>query len=192
MAILNRDELLAMGFKSLGVNVSISKKCSIYGADRISISNNVRIDDFCVLSAGVHGIYIGSYVHIGVYSSLIGAGEIQLNDYCNISSRVSIYSSNDDYSGEFMTSPMIPTEYTNVTTKPVKIGKHSIVGSGTVILPGVTMQDGVAIGSLSLVKENCAAFCIYAGNPLKFIKSRKENILELERRFLSDLEGNVL
>jgi len=61
----SKIELSQIGFKSLGDNVLISKKTSFYGISRICIGNNVRIDDFCVLSAGIGGIFIGNYVHIG-------------------------------------------------------------------------------------------------------------------------------
>lgn len=104
MAILGREAIEALGFAFVGENVQISDRASFYGASRISLGSNVRIDDFCVLSAGVGGISIGDYVHIAVYSSLIGAGKVSLSDFCNISSRVAIYSSNDDYSGAAMTN----------------------------------------------------------------------------------------
>jgi galactoside O-acetyltransferase len=55
-----------------------------------------------------------------------------------------------------------------------------------VILPGVTLEDGVAIGALSLVTKNCEAFSVYAGNPVRRIKDRKRDLLELERRFLGE------
>ena len=180
MSIYSDVELRQLGFAKLGENVRISKKASFYGIERISIGSNVRIDDFCVLSAGKGGIDIGSYIHIAVYSSLIGRGKITLSDFCNISSRVSIYSSNDDYSGEFMTNPMVPEEYTNVTTDSVVLGKHTIIGSGSVVLPGVVLGEGAAIGALSLVSKSCEAFKIYAGNPLKLIKARKMQIIDLE------------
>lgn len=180
MSIYSDAELQQLGFAKLGENVRISKKASFYGIERISIGSNVRIDDFCVLSAGKGGIEIGSFIHIAVYTSLIGGGKITLSDFCNISSRVSIYSSNDDYSGEFMTNPMVPEEYTNVTTDSVVVGKHTIIGSGSVVLPGVVLREGVAIGALSLVSKSCEAFHIYAGNPLKLIKVRKKQLIDLE------------
>ncbi|MDN8555950.1 acyltransferase [Citrobacter werkmanii] len=178
MAFLTEQQLYDMGFAALGKNVLISDKASIYGASNIHIGNNVRIDDFCILSAGKGGIEIGSYIHIAVYSSLIGAGKIMLSDYSNISSKVAIYSSNDDYSGEYMTNPMVPENYTNVTNADVAIGKHVIIGSGTVVLPGVTLHEGVAIGALSLVTKDCQAFGIYAGAPAKKIKKRKKRLLD--------------
>lgn len=185
MAILSRTTVEQIGFASIGQNVLISDKASFYGAARISIGDNVRIDDFCVLSAGNGGIKIGSYIHIAVGTTLIGAGEIFLGNFCNLSSRVSIYSSNDDYSGEYMTNPTVSPEFTNVKHADVILGKHVIVGCGSVILPGCKLEDGVAVGSLSLVNQDCKAFGIYAGNPVRRIKERSRALLEIETRFAS-------
>lgn len=181
MGFYTLEELQALGLKKIGSNVKLSTKASIYNANQIIIGDNSRIDDFCVLSAGSGGIYIGKNVHIAVYSSLIGKETITIEDFANISSKVSIYSSNDDYSGEYMTNPTVPALYTNVQHSPVKIGKHVIVGSGCVVLPGVTLEDGVAIGALSLVNKDCDAFQVYAGIPAKKIAPRSKQLLELEK-----------
>ncbi len=188
MAILTREEIVQMGFASIGENVYISAKASFYGTSKIHIGNNVRIDDFCVISAGVGGIIIGNYIHIAVYSSLIGSGRITLMDYSNISSRVSIYSSNDDYSGNFMSNPMVPADFTNVTHDEVVVGKHVIVGSGSIILPGVILGAGCAIGAHSLVKHNCEKLSIYAGNPARKIRDRNDRIFELEELFCQRIQ----
>ena len=105
-----------------------------------------------------------------------------LGDFCNLSSRVSIYSSSDDYSGQTLTNPTVPDEFKNVTHAPVRLGRHVIVGSGSVILPGVSIGQGVAIGALSLVKQDCDEFGIYAGNPARRIKERSRALLELEAK----------
>jgi len=181
-------ELQSLGFRSVGEGVLVSRKASVYGAKNISIGNHVRIDDFCVLSAGEGGIFLGDYIHIGVYSSIIGGGAMTLDDFVNISSRVSIYSSNDDYSGMAMTNPMVPARYTNVEVADVRICKHAIVGSGSVILPGITIGEGVAIGALSLVNKDCKPFGIYAGAPARRTNERKTDLLELELKFKQDLE----
>ena len=83
-----------------------------------------------------------------------------------------------------MTNPIIPTEFTRVTHGDVNIGRHVIIGSGAIILPTVTIEEGVAIGALSLVKKNCTAFGIYLGSPAKRISERKQDLLELEKAFL--------
>lgn len=186
MTFLSQEAIEVMGFSSVGENVLISDKASIYNPAQIKIGNNVRIDDFCVLSAGAGGIELQNYIHIAVFTSLIGAGKILLHDYTNISSRVSIYSSNDDYSGQHMTNPMIPGKYTGVHHADVELHKHVIVGSGAIILPGVSLYEGSAVGALSLVDKNCDAFGIYAGCPAKKISSRKRNLLNIENQFKNE------
>ena len=181
MAFLSSFGIKELGFCSCGEKVLISEKASIYGASRISIGNNVRIDDLCILSAGEGGILIGDYVHIACYSSLIGKGEIRLGDYSNISSRVSIYSSSDDYSGEHMTNPTVPRHLTNVDNRPVTIGRHVIIGAGSVVLPGVIIGEGCAIGAMSLVKDRCEPFGIYMGIPAKHGGNRLRGFLQKEK-----------
>ncbi|MBH0025403.1 acyltransferase [Pseudoalteromonas sp. SWN29] len=185
MAIYTEQQLLDLGFLSVGKNVRISTKASLYGVGLISIGNNVRIDDFCVLSAGEGGITIGSHVHIAVYSSLIGAGKIIISDFCNISSRVAIYSSSDDYSGEYLTNPTINSQFTNVEHGPVTLNKHVIIGCGSVVLPNVNIAEGVAIGALALVNRDLQAWGIYAGQPAKYIKPRSKDLLNLVPTFLN-------
>lgn len=185
MPTLDRASIEAMGFASVGENVKISTLASFYGCARISIGNNVRIDDFSVFSAGVGSIVIGSNVHVAVYSSLIGANKITLSDFSNISSRVSIYSSSDDYSGTTMTNPTVPDQFKAVENADVFVGRHVIIGCGSIILPGTRMEDGVAVDALSLVQDVCPCFGIYAGIPAKRIKERKCDLLELEKTYLA-------
>jgi dTDP-4-amino-4,6-dideoxy-D-glucose acyltransferase len=188
MSWLTDKQLTEMGFASVGNNVRLSDKSSYYNCQNIQLGNNVRVDDFCVLSAGVGGIEIGNNIHLAVYCSIIGSGKVTLEDFSCLSSRVSLYSSSDDYSGLAMSNPTMPQEFTNVNHADVKIGRHSLVGSGSIILPGVTLAEGVAIGALSLVKKDCEAFGMYAGIPAKRIKDRKRNLIELEAKFIDSME----
>lgn len=120
---------------------------------------------------------MGSYVHIAVGSTLIGNGRITLSDFSNLSSRVAVYSSSDDFSGATLTNPTVPDAYKGVIHADVFLGRHSILGCGSVVLPGVIIEDGVAVGALSLIKERCAAFGIYAGQPARRIKERSRGLL---------------
>lgn len=181
------EELQTLGFCSIGKDCQISRKASFYSTHNISIGDHVRIDDFCILSAG-KSIEIGSFVHIACYTSVIGAGTVIISDYCSISGRVSIYSSSDDYSGRFMTNPTLPSEFTNVTDAPVVLEKHVIIGCGTVILPGVTLGEGVAIGALSFVNRSCASNTIYSGNPLKKIIPRSQQYKLFENQLIEHIE----
>lgn len=82
-----------------------------------------------------------------------------------------------------MTNPTVAPEFRNVTNAPVIISRHVIVGAGSVILPGVTLHEGAAIGALSLVRNDCEAFSVYAGTPAKKIADRQKDLLQLEKMF---------
>lgn len=175
----SEEELSGLGLQSFGKDVSISRKASFYGASNIKIGNHVRIDDFCILSGNIS---IGNYVHINPYSGLFaGTAGIFLEDYTNLAARTTIYAISDDYSGETLTSPLIPEQYKKLKRAPVVIGKYTIVGTGCSFLPGVTVGEGCAIGAMSLIKNDLVPWGIYAGAPCRFVKERSRKMLDLLR-----------
>jgi galactoside O-acetyltransferase len=187
----SESELINLGFLAVGKNVLISKKVSLYGISRIAIGNNVRIDDYCVLSAGRDGIEIGSYVHIAVFCNLQGDAKISLRDFSGLSSKVSIYSSNERYDGSCLTNPTIPEEFRVIENNEVKIDRHVIIGSSSIVLPGVHIEEGCAIGAFSLVNKTCNAFGIYMGVPATKIKERKKDLLSQEKLLIEKYESQT-
>ncbi len=179
MGFLSKEVLDSMGFKSLGENVLISDKASIYNPKNISLGSNIRIDDFCILSAGEKGIELGDHIHIACYVSLIGSELIKLYDFVGISSKTAVYSSSDDYSGNFLTGPTINNKFKNVDNRPVIFHTHSLIGAGVIILPGVEIGEGTAVGAMSLVSKSLEEWSIYSGVPAKFIKKRSKKMLTL-------------
>lgn len=184
MAFYSNDEIQLLGFKRLGKNILLSKLASIYYPENISIDDNTRIDDFCILSAGEGGIQIGKHVHIACYVSLIGDEKIEISDFAGLSSRVAVYSSTDDFSGKYLTGPTVPKKYKNIISKKVLIGKHVIMGAGAIVLPGCTIGDGSAVAALSLVNKDIPKHSIYGGIPAKYLNTRSSEIFELEQLFL--------
>lgn len=179
MGYLSTEALEQMGFAALGKNVMISDKASIYNPAKIKLGSHVRIDDFCIISAGDGGIEFGNYVHIACYVSLIGSALISVGDFVGISSKSAVYSSSDDYSGNFLVGPTVPNQFKNVDNRPVIFEKHSLIGAGTVVLPGITVGEGTAVGALSFVSKSLDAWGIYIGSPVKFIKPRSKALLDL-------------
>lgn len=104
-------------FRSFGKGCQISPFARFYNPENIEIGDNVRIDDFCILSADEFGIKIGSHIHIGCHITLLGKEQIILDDYSGLSSRVSIFSSTDDFSGNFLVGPY----------KHLKLGKGGTI-----------------------------------------------------------------
>lgn len=177
----SKEEIYDMGFKSCGENVLISRKASIYRVSNISIGENVRIDDFCILSGN---ITLGNYIHIGAYSALFGGAKgIEMMDFSGLSSRCVIYAETDDYQGDFLTNPTVSDAYRNVSGGKVTLHKHVIIGSGTCILPDVTLAEGVSVGAMSMVNQSLDEWGVYAGCPCKRIKERSKNLIALEQKF---------
>ncbi len=170
------DELKSIGLKSYGENVLISRKVSIYGAKNIEIGNNVRIDDFCILSGKIK---LGSYIHISAYCAIYGAQGVSMEDYTGLSARCTLYSAVDDFSGDYLIGPMIEEDKTNVTGGEVIIRKYSQVGAGCTIMPNLTIEEGVAVGAMSFINKSLQSWGIYAGIPAIRIKDRNIKLLEL-------------
>lgn len=183
------EELKKIGLKQYGSNVLISKKASIYGASNIILGNNIRIDDFCILSGK---IILGNNIHISAYSALYGGkAGIIIEDFSGISSRVCVFAVSDDYSGTFMTNPTIPDKYRCTDSKTVTIHKHVLIGSGCTILPGVDIGEGCALGAMSLCNKSMKEWMIYAGIPAVRIKNRNKNILKLEKKLIGEQSTNI-
>ena len=178
------SELKKIGFKTIGENVLISRKTSIYMPDTIKICNNIRIDDYCCLVGGEKGIVIGSNVHIAFHCIIVGNGGVKIDDFAGLSSRVSIYSATDDYSGNSLTNPTVPSTYKTITVGEVHLGRHVIIGTNSTILPNVRIGDGCSVGANSLIIKNLEEWGIYVGSPARKIKDRSKKLLELEKEYL--------
>lgn len=182
------EELRQFGFKKVGHNVKIYKNCNIVGLENIEIGDNVRIDSFCTLIAPGDGfIRLGSYIHIAGYCLLSGGSGIIMDDFSGVSHGVCLYSRSDDYSGKYMTNPMVPEEYTGVTSGTVHLGRHVIIGSGSVVLPGTCIEEGSSIGALSLVTRSLSSWGVYSGVPAKRLRDRRREMLEYEQKMLDKL-----
>lgn len=176
----SEEELKDLNLKSYGKNVKISRKCSIYGAENIEVGNNVRIDDFTILSGNIK---IGNNVHISAYCALYGKNEIELQDYSGCSARCTIYSETDDFSGEYMVGAVIPEKYTNVNSGKVLLGKYSQLGANTIVMPNIKIGEGAVTGSLTFVNRSLEDWTINIGIPVKKMKNRKKDLLKYVSSF---------
>jgi len=167
------SELDRMHFKSLGRNVKISTKASIYDAESISIGDNSRIDDFCVLSGRIE---IGRYVHIAPFC-LVAGGEkgICMEDFSGLSYHTQVFSQSDDYLGGTLTNPTVPDAYKNEKKAPVRLGRHVLVGAGSIVFPGVHVTEGCSVGAMSLVTEDTEPWGVYVGIPARRIRDRSHS-----------------
>jgi len=184
---LTKEQIQKIGFKSVGDNVLISDKATFYRPERISIGNNVRIDDYCVLA---NNIMLHNNIHIALYACLLSGPNsvIEMEDFSGVAFRSLVLTNSDDYSGIAMTNPTIPDKYRMVTEKPIKIGKHCVIGTGSTILPGANIAEGTSVGAMSLVMKPTKPWKIYFGIPARPIADREKKILELEKEYFKEKE----
>tara|TARA_R110002124_G_scaffold54821_2_gene155599 strand:- start:8604 stop:9182 length:579 start_codon:yes stop_codon:yes gene_type:complete len=179
------DELKTLGFKSFGKKVLISRNASLYGIEKIEIGDNVRVDDFCILSGKIK---LGSHIHISAGTYLFsGDAGIEMQNFSGLSPRCTVFAISDDFSGQFMIGPLVDDIYRSLSSAKVTFKKHTQIGSGSIILPGVIIEEGSIVGAKSLVIKSTEKFGIYVGTPAKRIKSRCEDLLVLETQFLKKL-----
>ncbi|WP_299781936.1 acyltransferase [uncultured Formosa sp.] len=169
------NELKDLGLKSFGTNVYISKYARIYNPENLIVGNHVRIDDFCILSGK---ITLGSHIHISAYCALYGKYGIVMKDFSGLSPRCTLFSASDDFNGDFLMSPMTKPIHNHIINGEIFLDKYSQIGANSTILPNAIVNEGAVAGAMSLITKNLDAWSVYAGIPVKKIKSRKQGLLK--------------
>lgn len=184
MAYINESDLQKIGFKKLGHEVKISDKAAIYNPELIELGDFCRIDDFCIISGRVT---VGSYCHI-TPMCLVAGGEpgIIIRDFCTLAYGVKIFAQSDDYSGEFMVNSLIPKEFKNEKLETVELERHCILGTNSVVLPGVKLAEGTSSGAMTLFNKSTLSWGVYVGTPARRMKNRSKTILKKEREFIGN------
>ena len=182
MNYFTQEEIKNIGFKKIGSNVLISKKASILDPKKIEIGSNSRIDDFSLLYGSIK---IGRNVHV-TPMCLIGAGKtkIQIDDFCTLAYGVKIFSQSDDYLNGNMTNSTVDDKFKKIQRGRILIKKHCIIGTNSIVFPGCTLQEGTAVGAMSLINKNTKSWSVYVGIPANFKKIRKKIPSSLIKKFL--------
>jgi|SRR5581483_751194 len=186
---LTSADLRALGAKRVGNDVLVHEETNLVGLENIELGDHVRIDPYVIMIANAGGwIRLGSFIHVGAHCYLAGRGGIEMEDFSGLSQGVRVYSVTDDYSGLHLTNPSVPAEYLGLEVGTVRLERHVIVGAGSVILPGVVLKEGAAVGALSLVTKDLEPWGVYFGIPARRLKGRSRGLLELERTLMHRLE----
>jgi galactoside O-acetyltransferase len=175
---INRTDLERMGFMSLGSNCLVDSRAMIHGAEKISLGSNVRVDAFSTVSSQGGRIEIGNNVHIATGVVIYGSGGVSLASGSGLASGVKVLSATDDFIWGNLTNPTMPEEFRRVTSAPVALLEHALVGVNSVILPGSTIGFGAAVGALTLVKGIVRDHQIVSGNPMRVVGMRNSDRLQ--------------
>lgn len=190
--VLSEEEIREIGFGSVGKEVRITRHALFFNPAKIEIGTRVRIDAFAILSAGEEGISIGNNVHIAAGAILNGTGgKIVMSDFSVVAPHVCLWTSSEDYTGGTLTNPMVPAQFRKQKKGAICLGRHVIIGTSSVVLPGVHLGDGAAVGALTLVRKNVPEGVVVSGVPARQIASRPlARLEELAEQYLESLKEN--
>jgi len=168
--------------KSCGRAVRIYQGARLVSPEKIAIGQATQIDEGVWIFAG-QGITLGCHVHLAFGSSISGGGRCEIGDFASIGAGVRLVTGSDLVDGKGLTNPTIPAALRTVRRGEVRIGKHAVIFTGSVVLPGVTVGEGAVVGAGSVVHHDLKPWVIYAGNPLVQVGRRPSaTLLRLARR----------
>lgn len=139
--------------KYMGKNVIIDEGVIILHPANTEIHDFTWIDRRAFL--GAYGICIGKRVHICPYVCVLGRGKFVAEDYAGVSYNAQIITSSEvPKEGARTSGPMAPISQRNVMVGDVILKKDAFVGAGTIVLPGVTINEGAFIGAFHVVHKS--------------------------------------
>lgn len=144
---------------------TFAKKFRGFWAKRIALSfgKNVNIERNAVFGPGLN---IGENSGVGINCELYGP--VTIGDNVMMGPEVVIYTSGHEHSRTDI--PMMFQGDTEVES--VVIGNDVWIGRRAMIMPGVTIGDGVIIGAGAVVTKSVPDYAIVGGVPAKVVKSR--------------------
>lgn len=177
--------------KHSGRNATIYPLAKIIHPENISLGDESVIADFCFIYATGKGIEIGNFCHITEHGIIQAGGHVKIGDFSALGPRTTILAATDNYEGEgFVGLKLFDNKYRKITCKDVILEKHSHIGMGCIIMPGVTIGEGCSIGAGSLVTRNMPSWTICYGSPCKPIRQKpKKTQLTMEKEFLKEYYG---
>ena len=103
---------------------------------------------------------------------MIGGFGFEMGEGCALSPGVRVFTATDDMDSGYVSSHAAAPIRKAVKRGMVKFGRYVVIGSNSVVLPGVTIGDEVQVGALSLVNRSLAGHGIYVGAPARLMRAR--------------------
>jgi len=184
---IEKSEDMNHQFAEIGTNVTIYPQVIFVNEKNIHLKSNIILSEFVWIHGGIK-TYVGNFIHISSYSSIVGGGVCILEDFTGLSAGVRIITGSELVKGEGLTNPTIPKDFRAVSRSYVHLERHSFIASNVIIHPGITIGEGAVIGSNSVVTKDVEPWTINVGAPLKEIKKRDKNkILTLQDKLYNKL-----
>ena len=132
----------------------------------LSPLNPRKIRPWVLRKVGCHvgkDVFIGS----GVWVDAGHANLIYIEDHAHVTGRTGLLCHKRELSGYCVGDDYAKLPY---KTGEIHLGKGCSTGTGTLIMPGVSIGEGAIIGAGSLVTKDIPAWTIAIGRPAKVVK----------------------
>lgn len=152
-------------FHKKGANSIIRSRTrlDVFPYNKFQIGDNSVIEDFSTINNGVGDVIIGDHTIIGIGNVVIGP--VTIGNDVMLAQNIVISGLNHGYE-DITVSPRLQKE----VCKQVIIADNVWIGANAVITPGVTIGKHSIIGAGSVVTKNVSAYTVVVGNPAKAIK----------------------
>ena len=194
LGLLLRSFFYPKILKSCGKNVTFGANVTLRHPNKISIANNVVVDENCVLDAkgdNNKGIFIGNNVFLGRNSIIYCQnGDIYIGDNANIGTNCQIASLNSVIIGKNVLIGAYTYliggghNYENVdtaiinqgrTAKGITVKDNVWIGASVKVLDDIEIDDSAIVGAGAVVVNDVPEYAIVGGVPAKYIRDRRRN-----------------
>lgn len=168
---------------SCGEDVFISANVEIRRPQLVQVGSHVAIDSGFYLTTAAH---IGDHVHLAPYLTVIGGPQscFVAEDFVGVGAGSRFVCGSDNFMGDDGIPGLVPDEYRgslNLTT--IRCCRFVVLGTNTVVMPGVTLGEGSITGACSLVTKDTEPWTVNIGVPARPVKVRpRDIILEYAKR----------
>jgi len=160
--------------KGKGAKVRSRTRMDVFPFNTFSLGTRSVIEDFCTVNNGVGEVIIGDRTIIGMGNTVIGP--VKIGNDVMFAQNIVVSGMNHGYE-----DVNVPPSIQKEICKQITIADDVWIGANSVITAGVNIGKHSVVGAGSVVTKDIPAFCIAVGNPAKIIKRYNTETLAWEK-----------
>ena len=149
-------------------------RMDVFPFNTFELGNKSIIEGFATINNGVGAVIIGNATIIGLSNVIIGP--VTIGNNVMFAQNIVVSGLNHGYEDVSM-----PPSQQKVSVDQINIADNVWIGANSVVTAGVSIGKHSVIGAGSIVTKDIPAYCVAVGNPAKIIKRYNQETLTWER-----------